>query len=282
MNTEMLIERVGDLRSPPQSVSRLLELLPRADVDSDEIVGIIERDSVLTAKLLALCNSAAFGFASEISSVAQAVLQLGSREVGRLVLSLSFGSRLSRPLPGYAIGGRELLVHSVLTGKLAEQIIPSCTVEFEPSVAYTAGLLHDIGKAVLDQVLDDRTQAQIRRLIEAEAVPRLEAERAVLSCDHAELGRVLLGRWRIPEVIVEAVGNHHAPPLAGGPRLSCLIHLANCLAHEIGSAPGWDGYAMRVLEPAAAALGLDADATDRLLILAHETLQKVEELTPSP
>ena len=282
MNTELLIDRVGDLRSPPQSVSRLLELLPRADVDSDEIVGIIERDCVLTAKLLALCNSAAFGFASEISSVGQAVLQLGSREVGRLVLSLSFGSRLAKPLPGYAIGGRELLVHSVLTGKLAEQIIPHCAVEFEPSVAYTAGLLHDIGKAVLEQALDEPTQARIRRLIEGEAMPRLEAERAVLSCDHAELGRALLGRWRIPEAIVEAVGNHHAPPLEQGPRLSCLIHLANCLAHEIGSAPGWDGYAMRVQEPAAAALGFDADAADRLLILAHETLRKVEELTPSP
>jgi putative nucleotidyltransferase with HDIG domain len=281
MNTDLLIDRVGDLRAPPQSVARLLELLPRADVDSDEIVGIIERDCVLTAKLLALCNSAAFGFASEITSVAQAVLQLGSREVGRLVMSLSFGGRLAQPLPGYSIGDRELLRHSVLTGKLAEQVISHCAVEFEPSVAYTAGLLHDIGKVVLEQALDDRTRAQIRRMIEAEAVPRLEAERAVLSCDHAELGRVLLGRWRIPEVIVEAVGNHHAPPLAEGPRLSCVVHVANCVAHEIGSAPGWDGYAMRVQEPVAGALGLDADATDRLLILAHETLQKVEELSSS-
>ena len=109
--------------------------------------------------------------------------------------------------------------------------------------------------------------------------PRLEAERAVLQTDHCELGACLLKRWRLPESIVEAVSHHHRPVLDPQPALSAVVHLANCLAHHVGSAPGCEAFAMSAEGNATAALKIDEESYAKLIIAAHDQLANVEQMT---
>jgi putative nucleotidyltransferase with HDIG domain len=279
MKAEALIAQTADLPPPSPSVVKLLGLLNRPDTDSDEVVQVVRHDGVLSAKLLSLCNSALYGFAEPVGSIEQAVLCLGYQEVYRLVLAVSFGGSLSRKLSGYMIEEQELWRHSLLTALATEcALADGCPVGVEPSIAYTAGLIHDIGKLVLNHALRPDLQSAVRGLIQQAGRSRIEAERAVLDTDHAEVGATLLQQWRLPEVLVEAVAHHHQPVLAPKPRLSALVHLGNCIAHELGSAPGLDGYALRAEEKAVEALGIGSQKFERILIAAHDTLHRIEQM----
>lgn len=279
MNAETLVSQVKDLPPPSPAVVKLVSALNHADADIDEVVRMVEQDPVLSAKLLSLCNSAALGASRAVASIDQAVFLLGYREIYRLVLAIGFGGALGRALPGYAIGDRELWRHSLVTALATQAVLARArTAEFELSVAYTAGLLHDIGKLVLNQGLDAVAQAQILQLIERGGHSRLEAEREVLGTDHCEVGAALLRRWRLPEELVEAVANHHRPVITPRPQLSAVVHLADCVAHKVGSAPGWQAFAVKLDEAAVQSLGLGPEEFELTLLSAHEALQQVGQL----
>jgi putative nucleotidyltransferase with HDIG domain len=260
MTAQTLIEKVTDLPSPSPSALRLITSLNRPDTDPDEIVRVVEQDPVLSAKLLAVCNSAAVGASQPVASTKQAVFYLGYREIYRLVMAISFGGALGRVLSGHAMRDRELWRHSLVTALATQAVLAEArAADFEPSIAYTAGLVHDIGKIVLNEVLDFDTQAKLRDRIERDHRSRLEAERDVLHTDHAEVGAALLRRWRLPDLLVEAVADHHQPITSPRPQLSAVVHVANCVAHQVGSAPGWHAYALPGYRPRALPFEAGAD-----------------------
>ena len=216
---------------------KLMGLLEQTEVGNQEVVEVLKHDPILTAKLLRACNSASLGFAEGISSVDQAVFLLGFLRILHMAQVLALGDALAVPMPGYAVAANELWRHSVMVAVAAEllsQIGPAPGAN--PAIAFTAGLLHDIGKLALSQELTAERQASIRYRVAEHGESRIEAEREVLGADHAEVGGCLLSLWRLPQMIVEGVANHHAPVAQPRGRLSAVVYLANCLAHLAGSA----------------------------------------------
>ena len=276
MTASDLIRTMKDLPPASPAALKLSGLLNRPTQHNDDIVEALRCDSVLTAKLLRVCNSSYFALREPAGSVAQAVLLLGHQEIVRIVLTLGFGGSLNRPLPGYAVADKEMWRHALTTALAAERV-SECAGSFEPAVAFTAGLLHDIGKLVLNQVLTPDVQAAVRARIEQGTEARDEAEKSVLNTDHAEVGACLLEEWRLPELVVEAVAHHHRPVVTPRPRLSAVVHVANGVAHLVGSAPGWDSYAVRVEEQAVSVLGLDGGQIEQLVISMHGCLQQVDQ-----
>lgn len=282
MNPKHLLDKADKLTAPSPAVVKLLDFLNKNEVDSEEILAIVRKDPVLCCKLLAMCNSPAFGLSSQVGSLDQAVLYLGFQEIYRIVLALGFGPSLTRKLAGYAIDGQELWRHSLLAGTLTGKILEAMPrTTFEPSVAYTAGLIHDIGKILMNQALDEKTKNAIQHRISNGGSSLIEAERTVLETDHAEVGAFLLNHWKLPAVVIEAVAHHHAPVIQPQPQLSALIHVANLLAHEVGSAPGWSSFAVRAHEEVPEALGLDESAMQRLTLEAYDALTQVEQMATS-
>ena len=258
---------------------RLVGLLEKSGLPNEEIVNLLKHDTLLTAKLLRACNSPSLGFAEPIGCVDQAVLLLGHQEILRMVLALAFGEALARPLEGYAVEATELWCHSVVVG-LASEVIAQETaaLHVDQAIAFTAGLLHDIGKMAITQALTADRQAAIRYRIAELGNSRIEAERAVLGTDHAEVGGCLLSLWRLPEQIVEAVANHHEPISRPCCQLSALLCLANCVAHLAGSAPGWEAYAINPRGELAAAFALSPEKLEILVIKVREAAQRAEFL----
>jgi HD-like signal output (HDOD) protein len=100
----------------------------------------------------------------------------------------------------------------------------------------------------------------------------------VIGVDHAAIGECLLQTWRLPEDIIEAVAHHHNPVFKPQPRLSSVVHAANCVAHSIGSDLGWEAFAVNADAGVVAALGLDREKLDELMIAAHDSMSQVESL----
>ena len=244
MTPNEVIAKVKNLPAVSQAALKLVCLLDQPAVSNADIVTVLKYDDVLTAKLLRACNSPYFGFEERIASVEEAVLILGHQQILHMVLSLAFGGAMGATLPGYATEARELWFHSVNTAVAAEQLVKSgLPMEAKPPVAFTAGLLHDIGKLVLNQMLDPGVQSDIRSCIVQNHLSRNAAEKEILGTDHSEVGARLLETWRLPDEIVEAVANHHHPVTSPVPKVSAVVHVANSLVQLLGSASGWECYA---------------------------------------
>jgi putative nucleotidyltransferase with HDIG domain len=277
MNAKELVAQVKNLPPVSHAALKLVGLLDQAAVSNEDVVQVLKFDSVLTAKLLRACNSPYYGFDEPVSSVEQAVLILGHQQILHIVLSIAFGGAMSTALPGYSAESKDLWAHSLTTAMAADRIARTNTaMDIEPSVAFTAGLLHDIGKLALNHVLTAEVQEQIRSRISTGSVSRIEAEKAVIGTDHGEVGAYLLETWRLPEEIVEATANHHRPTLKPKLRLSAPIHVANIVAHMIGSTTGWEGLAERPDDNAATALELTPDKIEGLVMAAHEDAEQIK------
>lgn len=279
MTAHELVAKVKNLPPISQAALRLVNLLDQPAVSNDDVVQVLKYDNVLTAKLLRACNSPYFGLEEPVSSVDQAVLILGHQQILHIVLTLAFGGAMTVPLAGYAVEANELWRHSLTTATASEYLVSSgVDVNVDAPVAFTIGLLHDIGKLVLSQVLTPEFQTDIRARITEKSLSRSEAEKEILGTDHAEVGAALLQAWHLPEDIIEAVGNHHHPIVEPRPKLSAIVHVGNCIAHLVGSAPGWEAYAVRVDDHVVEAFNLTAERLEGIVAEVRISCDQVDQL----
>jgi putative nucleotidyltransferase with HDIG domain len=152
------------------------------------------------------------------------------------------------------------------------------SVDTEPSVAFTGGLLHDIGKLALNEVLNEECQTAIRSRIHEHGRSSVEAEQEVIGTDHAQVGACMLKAWKLPEEIIEAVGNHHHPASKPRARLSALVHTADCLTHLMGSTFGWEALAVRVDSDVTDAMKLTPEKMQGYMATAHGSLEQAKYL----
>lgn len=279
MTAQELVANAKELKIASQAALQLVGLLDDPNADNDDVVRVLRYDNILTAKLLRACNSSAFALSEPVSSVDQAILLLGHQQILQMVLSLEFSAAMTVPLAGYATEAKELWRHSLATASAAELLTKGgLNFEADPSVAFTAGLLHDIGKLLMNQVLTEDMQAEIRGRIKTDQLSRVDAERAVIGTDHAEAGAALLETYKLPGDIVEAVRNHHGPVIKPRPQLSALIHVADVAAHLAGSAPGWEAFAISVDPHVADAFQVSADRLQSLVLEVRESFERVDQL----
>jgi putative nucleotidyltransferase with HDIG domain len=229
MNVQTLLAKVEDLSALAPSVVKLLDLLNRPEVDNESVVQVVRTDAVLSAKLLALANSAYFAPPAPIESIEEALFYLGYDQVYRLALAIGLGGVMNRRAAGYAMDEGEFWRHSLLTARAGE-LIAAGFRKSEGSVGYTAGLLHDIGKLVLNQVLDSQSQAAVARAIEERGQGGIIAEQNLLKTNHAEVGAALLKKWNLPKDIIDAAEFHHDHARIGN-RWPAVIALADAMAH---------------------------------------------------
>lgn len=252
-----IIKQARALPTAPTVVAELSLLLKSEDARAQDFERIIRPDPALTANLLHLANSAYFGVRRQISSVRQAVAFLGTDRVFELASSAWFCQVLPDRIPGYDVSSKSLWIHSVAVGVLCEQLASACHMR-PPEMAFTAGLLHDIGKLVIGALLVDKLDFVLLDIRENQR-SFIEAERRALGTDHAEVGEMLCNMWGLPPNLAWAAGRHHNP--ASAPKeadrvLIDLIHLADGIAHSLGF-----GYDIGEL-----ARTVDDTVLDRLLI----------------
>jgi putative nucleotidyltransferase with HDIG domain len=270
------IDRVKSLPPAPRILPELLSLLRQEDVDADRVVKLIEFDPAITAAVLRLCNSAVFAGAQPATDLQSAVTRLGFRQVYQLVAAVSGARMLGVAQKGCGINGGELWQHSV-TAAVAAQLIAQSNDEDE-SLAFTAALLHDLGKIVLAMALE-HIYGELVENSQIQQTALIETEKRLLGVQHAEIGGRLLARWKFPENIVSAVTFHHEPAAAKPhERLAAYVYLADMIAHFMGCGYGHQAFALRGRAEALDILKLKSDALPQFMIQTFEKLQMVETL----
>jgi putative nucleotidyltransferase with HDIG domain len=205
----------------PRSVQKILELSRNIDCLPKDLVGVIEKDPVMTMKVLKVINSAYYSLPYKITSVAQSVVYLGLNTVKNLALSFAAIGILPR-LNAAGFDIQRYLLHSLTTAAIARQL---CTRyakgEADPADCYVAGLLHDFGKVVFAQFLAPEFR-QALALSAERRQPLYLAEREVFGADHGLVGALLAERWQFPETLVACIREHHRAEAAPSAMLDCL------------------------------------------------------------
>ncbi|RDE24214.1 HDOD domain-containing protein [Motiliproteus coralliicola] len=229
------IGRIGRLPSPPTVYHELSRALRQEDSDAATVTAIIEQDMAIAAKLLHLVNSAFFGLRRRVASLEQAVTLLGLRQIRDVVLATHvFGADLEAS-PGGELSLEKVRDHSVAVARLAREIMLEEGEGRElADQAFIGGLLHSFGILVLANTgfqKYDKAIDYCRR--KGRTLP--EVERVLFGATHAEAGAYILGLWKIPPVIVEAVLMHQTPGQLVSAKWSPVtaVHVANALVHEM-------------------------------------------------
>ncbi len=244
IRAEDIVERVEKITPVSGTLTRLMEVVEDPDSGVSDVVEVIQYDPAITSALLKMCNSAAFGLSRKVHSVHEAVCYLGTTKVMQLVVAIYGNAVLSGEQTGYGLEPGILWKHSVAVA-LAASSLAHRTMPEEGGVAFTAGLLHDIGKVVLNEYVG-REFAEIVRLVSEEGLAFSEAEKRVLGFSHAEIGAQLAERWSLPEPLVKAIRWHHEPQaLEPADVLVDTVYLGDCVCMILGLGLGADGLSYR-------------------------------------
>jgi len=203
-----LITGTSELRSLPSTTMRLMNLLDDATVGAGEVLAVIEKDPSLTANLLKLCNSAYYGLRRQVGSAREALVLLGNQTIVNLAFATSMGDILRGPLSGYHLDRNELWHHALATAVGAAHLISLRGEATLRDRAFTGGLVHDIGKLLLNRALQ---QCLVQLPPAADQQMLMKAETDILGFDHALAGAALGRAWNFPPHLVQLIGCHHMP-----------------------------------------------------------------------
>jgi HD-like signal output (HDOD) protein len=266
ISKETIAEKVKALPSPPAVIARLIALSNNDAATLADYENLVSVDAGLTASLLKLANSAAFGLPRKVQSLRQAVLLLGTARIVDIAVLASYRRMMPKRLVGYGIDAEAFWLHNAATGILSESIAEMLHLP-DIASAFTAGLLHDTGKLVISTFLAEWAD-QISESLKSEKLTLFHAEHAMLGTDHAEVGEAVIRSWNLPELLALTTRYHHTPREVTDPSaraLTGVVHVANVLAHSMGI--GSDiGQLHRELDgEMVKELGLDSDMVERAL-----------------
>ncbi len=240
-----ILEKVSQVESLPAVASQILRMVRDPDSSMTDIMKCIELDPGLTTSVLRMANSAYFAGPRKIASMREAGVLFGTNRIQQMVIATAVAPRVSGAICGYDLEPGRLL-DSLIAVAIGAEEIPRVLKRAPHPAAFTAGLLHGVGKIVLGTFVEVDANP-ILELAYEEQVPFDEAERRVLGIDHAEVGSILLERWQFPEDLVQAVRwQYHPENVSTDPVLADLVHVAGILCIQCGLGTGVDGLSYSI------------------------------------
>ena len=222
-----LITAVTELPVQPGAAMRLLWMLEDPRMSAADLGRLIESDPALSTQVFRLANTPFYGLSGQVSSAWRAVTVLGLPTVRAIATAAAFDlfSETGRSVPD------DFWPHSVTTAAAAAAIARRIGVR--PNDAFGAGLLHDVGRALLFRRAPRRYDAMLDLLAGDATLSHLDAERMEFAMTHAEVGAAALSVMRFPADVVEAIGSHHTPPAEVTSQLGRALVAADAVAIEI-------------------------------------------------
>jgi putative nucleotidyltransferase with HDIG domain len=250
-----VIDEVDELPSLPQVVVRVMELTDDPESTAFDIQEVLNQDQSMTAQVLRLANSVYYGYSRRIATVSDAIIMIGFNAVRSIVLAASVSKILKKELKGYVMDEGELWKHSQATAIIARLLAKR--VKFRSiELAYTAALLHDIGKLVLNSFMNEAYQ-EVISIVNEEKLPFNEVEDNIFGYNHATLGGKVAEKWKLPPDLSEAIACHHEPEKAEiNPRLTAIVHVADAVTMQMGMGLGIDGLMYPLFSESLELLGL--------------------------
>lgn len=226
-----LLAAVEKMPAFPKSVQRILELTRSVNCDPKELVMVIEKDPVMTVKILRVLNSAYYSFPKQITSVNQSVVYLGLNTIKNMALSFAAVGVLP-PQNNAEFDIQHYLMHTLTTASLARMLCQKYGNDgTDPADCYIAGLLHDFGKVVFAEYLPEEFKAALE-LAAKEHIPLHVAEQRIFGIDHTVAGAMLAERWQFPKTLTDTIRTHHSCT-DDDSVLQCSLFVANQISKKL-------------------------------------------------
>jgi putative nucleotidyltransferase with HDIG domain len=271
---DKVLSKVRRIPSMPTSALKIIQLLQDPNVSIHELLHSIEYDPGMTSNVLRVANSPYFGSPKSISSLKEAVTRLGTNNIYKMAVASVVSSMMQSPVRGYDLAPGQLWEHSIAVALCCEKIAGALKIK-APMHAFTAALLHDVGKIVLGTFLEVDA-GPILELVHRERLSFEVAENRVLGIDHAEVGACLLEHWNLPPDIVDVVRWHHQPEqFKGNPVTVELVHIADAITVMEGIGAGRDELNYRPSETVISKLKLKTRAIESIIC---ETMSALDDV----
>lgn len=273
-----ILKSIDAIPAFPATGNKVAQLLGRVDYSVLEVANVIKYDPSITANILKMANSAYFGSQHKISTINDAVMYLGQKNLLRAIQTAGVSKYYKKGVSGYYDKASDLWEHSVAVALMSQILSKKITGE-ENTTLYTAALLHDVGKIIMGEFVRDEMR-KITFLVAEHHMSFLEAEEMVLGINHADLGGKIAEHWNFPIEIRDAVAFHHRPDLLEKTDkiMPWIVYMADeaCLMMGIGSAV--EGLAQRAVGELLKKFNLRMRDLEQSMLLLSDDLKSAREL----
>lgn len=268
-----VVDKIIGLPTLPSMLSNINKMMLNPRTSAKEIAQLISSDPTITAKVLRVVNSSFYGFPNRITTITHAIVILGFNTIKSIVLSSTIFDVFKKGKKESGFDRMEFWKHSIGCGAAA-RVIGKRMGHSALEELFIAGLVHDIGKIVLDQFMADKF-LDILDVVKAKNKLLYEAETDVLGFTHAEIGGWLLEKWNLSKGLVDCVRCHHNPALAGdNQKIVAIVHLSDIVVRAMRFGSGGDGKIPVISESAWNALGFEPSDFDSILKETGEEIEK--------
>ncbi|MBU1172611.1 MAG: HDOD domain-containing protein [Proteobacteria bacterium] len=272
-----LLKEIDNLTPIPAVVNQIMAVAQEPGSSMADIAEIIRYDPLITANILRMCNSAYYALPRRVESVQDAVTMMGMDQVIDMVLLKSGAANLTKGQSGYGLHEGELWKHAVSSALISRDLAEKKGSKNKQMI-FTAALLKDIGKVILDRFVGD-SFSKIDSLVRTKGFSFKEAEKKVIGIDHAELGGRVAEMWDFSEKMVSMIRNHHLNDEAARDDLDTqILYVADNVCMMMGIGGGADGLAYRFHKDVLRKLGITPVDLQEIIASFGSEMKKVEEL----
>jgi HD-like signal output (HDOD) protein len=231
---ESFISAIHELPTIPTIAAEILDITTRERTSAHDLTRVIVKDQALSSKVLKVANSPFYGLSKKVSSINHAIVILGFDLIKNITMAISVYDSLYVKTKGTYFNRLQFWEHSVVCGLASRILLDIYKPSSDNGMLPCAGLIHDVGKVILDRYFN-KEFFLIVDMVDSEQIPMEQAELDIIGLSHADLGRLLLERWKFPKEITEAIGYHHRPWESEEYQdLSSITYLANMLSKMNG------------------------------------------------
>ena len=285
INIDEILENAAVAVPLPETAVEIVKKSSDPSTSMQDISDILNTDQAMAGKILSIANSAFYGMRRQVATVNEAVVLLGVRTVRNLALTASMSTVAVRPVAGYGLPRRELFKHSLVMANVAKQV-NSETNKSMPEEAYTAGLLHDLGKLVLTDYVGEKVEI-IKERAHEQNISFAAAERSVLGTDHAEVAAALAEKWELSDFLADAIRDHHGLSMNGrggsdATSLTAVCIVSNSMGRRIGSGKGENETDDPPIQGAVLeVLGMTGENLEELVVVIEKNMEAATEMVDS-
>jgi len=272
-----IIMTTRDLPAMPQVAAKVLELSSDPDTSAQKLQQVIADDQAMTARILKIANSAMYSCSRRVKTLTEAIVMLGFNSIRSLVVTSAARNLYNTHSSCTGLKERLLWEHSIGAAFACRILAERCAPKFTEE-AFLAGLLHDIGKLVLNQKAP-REFDEIVQVVYNQNRSFYRTEREILGFDHAQVGALLIGKWKLASVLEDVIFSHHDPAILQDENpLHAILDLGNNLCHKMGIGFVEDPDLDLVGSPANVRFGLQAEDFEKTAELVRTTLETEMEI----
>lgn len=268
---DKIYSKIDELPTLPAVLPKLLGLMESDRSASSDIAEAISSDPALASKTLKVANSAYYGFSQTIATLEKAVPLLGFNMVRSLALSIGVIHSLSSGKNSPHFSQEGLWIHSLAVAEAMQELATKFGKGDHNEHLFIVGLLHDIGKIVLNQFFGELFQQALEAAASQENTGLYTAERRIIGLDHADVGAMLLERWRFPAKVRNPIAVHHQDDIPEGTNANdvAMLRIANVLTQMLGLGSEGNPTPSEICDKDLKALGMNKNELEDIKTYLH-------------